>query len=367
MPAVETFYQAADGQRLEQQQEATAAADGTATFTFPPVPEGMIWTGTLQVPTAPIVANFSATVATTPWGAWSGGLPFGPVQIDGRLALIVRASGLNAGVKYRCALIGVSEFGYPTGLLSPAALATPPQASRILQANTTTTAVSFTSSPLDVSNFPGASFAFINDAFSSAVAIYLQYYATLAEALATTLPGAGYRLVVVDTGDSATFQIRHLADWLIVRFQSLDAGTFGLTWEATQRPDAVDMWMPGQAGSLGPDVLLGPQSQSPTTGTTAIFTSPESGRYAGPAHWSVTGGGPNPLPAGPAFGAIEAKAPNNTFQVVSAFSYGATPPAVFGPMAVMIPAAPLRVRIRNNNAGTQTFETSIWADDWRAG
>src|SRR5690554_3499449 len=95
-------------QRLERFAEATADANGNATFTFEQVEAAGRWQGSVQVIDAPSLARFIARVATTTWGSWSGGLPFGPIQVDERLALVVEGSALSPGVRYLAAFVGAA-------------------------------------------------------------------------------------------------------------------------------------------------------------------------------------------------------------------------------------------------------------------
>jgi hypothetical protein len=88
---------------------AQVGANGSATFTFPAVPEGFTWTGTLLCPGAPVTALFSAMVGATPWGSWAGNSVAGPVQCTGNQQLVVTATGLTPNAAALLEWLGSSD------------------------------------------------------------------------------------------------------------------------------------------------------------------------------------------------------------------------------------------------------------------
>lgn len=96
-------------QPLRTTAQATADANGNATFTFPAVPQGQWWTGTVQVQLAPNYSLFVATVAEVGWGTWQGSQPFGPVQAEGRLSVKVVATSLIPLTHYVAVLQGIAS------------------------------------------------------------------------------------------------------------------------------------------------------------------------------------------------------------------------------------------------------------------
>ena len=96
-------------QPIQQTVSATAASDGTATFTFPSPPVGLTWTGTVSIKQAPVGSTFTAVVGATDWGTWGGNTVFGPVQVIGTQALTLTAAGLTAGTSYAATLTGSSD------------------------------------------------------------------------------------------------------------------------------------------------------------------------------------------------------------------------------------------------------------------
>jgi hypothetical protein len=95
---------------------ATASSTGAATFTFPAVPIGSTWTGTVTVQGAPANAIFLANIGATPWADWAGNSVGGPIQGLPNQQLVVNATGLAPGQSYLCVWTGSSD---PQGLAAP--------------------------------------------------------------------------------------------------------------------------------------------------------------------------------------------------------------------------------------------------------
>lgn len=96
-------------QPFEQQVAATATSSGTATFTFQAPPTGFWWTGTLNCPTAPSSAIFTATIGATQWGEWGGNSVYGPIQAQSNRQLSVKVTGLTGGASYVLTWLGSEE------------------------------------------------------------------------------------------------------------------------------------------------------------------------------------------------------------------------------------------------------------------
>ena len=92
---------------------------GVATFTFPSVPQGYTWTGTLSCATANTGTVFYATVGSTPWGEWGGNSVFGPVQAQSMQQLVVTATGLTLGSVYTLNWVGSSDPAGTVGAIWP--------------------------------------------------------------------------------------------------------------------------------------------------------------------------------------------------------------------------------------------------------
>lgn len=101
-------------QQLNQSVSAVASSAGAATFSFQSPPQGLVWTGTLSCPGAPVNAVFLVSIGGTGWGDWAGNSVAGPVQAYANQQLIVTATGLTPGTSYDLIWLGSSDE--PTGI-----------------------------------------------------------------------------------------------------------------------------------------------------------------------------------------------------------------------------------------------------------
>lgn len=85
---------------VPQHATGTADTDGDATFVFPDVPQGELWCGTTQVPSAP--ASLMATVSSSGelLGSMNGSGSYGPWTCGATRKLTISASGLVPGTQY---------------------------------------------------------------------------------------------------------------------------------------------------------------------------------------------------------------------------------------------------------------------------
>jgi len=100
-----------------------AASDGTITFTFPHVALGQVWTGTINVASAPDSANFIAGTGATTFGQFKGSNSWGPLQLGGGDQLVVTGTGLVPGTNYQCSFQGAAVTGADPGIIYPSAYA----------------------------------------------------------------------------------------------------------------------------------------------------------------------------------------------------------------------------------------------------
>lgn len=100
-----------------------AASDGTITFTFPHVALGQVWTGTINVGSAPDSANFTAGTGATTFGQFKGSNSWGPVQLGGGDQLVVTGTGLIPGTNYQCSFQGAAVTGADPGIIYPSSYA----------------------------------------------------------------------------------------------------------------------------------------------------------------------------------------------------------------------------------------------------
>lgn len=98
-----------ESQQLSEGIAAIVNSTGQAIFTFPSVPNGFTWTGTLNCSAAPISAQFLATIGATGWGNWAGDSVYGPIQAFGMQQLVVVATGLTPGTTVELAWLGSSD------------------------------------------------------------------------------------------------------------------------------------------------------------------------------------------------------------------------------------------------------------------
>jgi len=125
-----TYYNANVGptganQPLSFNPQAVASSTGGATFNFPAVPNGQIWTGTVTVIGAPDSATMtiSSIHLGNDIGQFIGGNNWGPLQLQSGDQLIVTASGLISGTTYVCNFQGTGITGGDPGITYPEAYA----------------------------------------------------------------------------------------------------------------------------------------------------------------------------------------------------------------------------------------------------
>ena len=100
-----------------------ASSTGTITFTFPHVALGQVWTGTINVASAPDSANFIAGTGATTFGQFKGSNSWGPLQLGGGDQLVVTGTGLVPGTNYQCSFQGAAVTGADPGIIYPSAYA----------------------------------------------------------------------------------------------------------------------------------------------------------------------------------------------------------------------------------------------------
>ena len=112
-------------QPLSFNPQAVASSTGGATFSFPAVPNGQIWTGTVTVIGAPDCATMtiSSIHLGNDIGQFIGGNNWGPLQLQSGDQLIVTATGLVSGTAYVCNFQGTGITGGDPGITYPEAYA----------------------------------------------------------------------------------------------------------------------------------------------------------------------------------------------------------------------------------------------------
>lgn len=112
-------------QRLNLIAQATTNSAGKCTFTFPAVPQGLVWTGMLSVPMATASAAMtvyagSAGTGSSPLFTFTGTSAGGPVMVGSLESITVAATNLAPSTGYTCTYIGGSDqYGPDTQWIGP--------------------------------------------------------------------------------------------------------------------------------------------------------------------------------------------------------------------------------------------------------
>jgi len=107
-------------QPINAASSQVAGNNGTATFTFPYIPLGQIWTITINCATAPDTADFTAFTGASNFGSFIGSNVYGPVQLQGGDQLVVNAVGLIPNANYQMQILGGAVTGGDPGVSIPA-------------------------------------------------------------------------------------------------------------------------------------------------------------------------------------------------------------------------------------------------------
>lgn len=311
---------------------AIADAAGNATFTFPAVPQGQTWWGSVQIEGAPFSAVFAAVVsvagignAGTPWGTWQGPLPYSMVRAEGRQQVIVNATGLTPGVQFAATWLGIMDDSldpvpeFPAPLGPSANFPTAP----LIRSTFTDALGSHTTALFPVSNVKGARFSFRNAAGSAGnppTVVTLSWYSLGSPG---TNPIAQRLIVLAQAGGSAHFQHPHLGDFLQVTASSTNASPLNLDVEIANVDDDRLIWhtIGAPAGNpLIPEELgnftgvLGPAS-----GLTVINAT-FSNVFAGPVHFHYEpDSNPGATPAGQWQVKLQAQGISGAWETIAAW------------------------------------------------
>lgn len=154
------------GTRLYKTAEVTAGSHAITVsdaFLFQPVPQGSVWTGTIQILNAPASSFHSCQIGGVVWAEWNGYQPSPVIQAILGETIEVDSFGLNAGVAYQAALIGTAEDENGYVPVWPLASPTPVKApgSSIIVATTPFTTTQ-NLGPFDVSQFQAIQVSFLD-------------------------------------------------------------------------------------------------------------------------------------------------------------------------------------------------------------
>jgi hypothetical protein len=92
--------------QLRETALATSDGSGNLTLQFKTTPVNQSWTGTVNIPAAPVSSSFTVMLATNPHGSWSGSSPFGPITSIGSEKIVVMGTGLAPNTQYQAILLG---------------------------------------------------------------------------------------------------------------------------------------------------------------------------------------------------------------------------------------------------------------------
>lgn len=234
-------------QRLYKTASITTAGGSVATnsFFFEPVPMGSVWTGTVEVISAPAGAFHTATISGIIWAQWGG---FGPSPVLQAIAgeiIEVDSVGLLSNTVYQASIIGRwdDEINYePVYPVNTGVLLSGPATIQPQTTSATAAGGSLTFGPFNVSAFVGMRFSLLVETGFSNALVDIRWYDT--QALAQN-PGPfdtnGIFDFTVLTNKSANFLIPHMADWLVIKVQSADAGVCRFHWAMANRQTGFDI------------------------------------------------------------------------------------------------------------------------------
>ena len=110
-------------QPINASSSQVSGNDGTATFTFPYIALGQVWTVSANCAFAPDTALFTAFTGASNFGSWIGSNTWGAIQLGGGDQLVISAVGLIPNKTYQMQLLGSAVTGGEPGISTPSAYA----------------------------------------------------------------------------------------------------------------------------------------------------------------------------------------------------------------------------------------------------
>ena len=110
-------------QPINASSSQVSGNDGTATFTFPYIALGQVWTVSANCAFAPDTALFTAFTGASNFGSWIGSNTWGSIQLGGGDQLVISAVGLIPNKTYQMQLLGSAVTGGEPGISTPSAYA----------------------------------------------------------------------------------------------------------------------------------------------------------------------------------------------------------------------------------------------------
>ena len=110
-------------QPINASSSQVSGNDGTATFTFPYIALGQVWTVSANCAFAPDTALFTAFTGASNFGSWIGSNTWGAIQLGGGDQLVISAVGLIPNKTYQMQLLGSAVTGGEPGISTPGSYA----------------------------------------------------------------------------------------------------------------------------------------------------------------------------------------------------------------------------------------------------
>lgn len=345
--------------------EATSGDYGEITFDFGNTNAAEAWTGPVLVPGAPIAAQFSAVVADVPWGQWSGPSASPQIQAADRLALVVTGEGLLPNTVYRATWLTITDptdiapIIYPTMSYAVAPFASVPIISE--QAGT----VPFFSSnvyPASLGAFNTSGWAAVRIAFAnnSSGSPGATLYVVVSFRDATDTFDLAQRVFVLDDPMEMSVTIPVIGDRMRISVVNLAAvmtdGSYSIQATLTTAPLASFV-VNDPSGLNGDGFLVARPTTNLAAGAT--LTDEISTLFAGRTSLSV-----NCRLFTNYTVAVQYADITGAWQNLRTYDQSTTTGTVQDDF--LVPAAPLRLRITNDDAVAHNVSATWIADTFRA-
>lgn len=353
---------------LRRTIEATADQYGAIRFEFEQTNANEAWTGPVLVGGAPIAAQFSAVVADVPWGQWSGPSASPQVQAADRLQLVVTGVGLVPYADYRATWLTITDrvdlapVIYPTMSYAVAPFASLPIVSEQAATVPFFSAVSYPDNTgagaFDTSGWAAVRLAMSNNSVGSPGATL---YLVVSFRDVTDTFDIGQRIFVLDDPLTLRVTIPVLGDRMRLSVANLAAvatdGTFTIQATLITAP-AVGFVVNDSTGLNGDGFLVSRPSTNINGGAT--ITDECNSLFAGQTSLSVN------LRQFTNFTvAVQYADITGAWQNLRLYDQLTNPGKVIQDN-FLVPAAPLRLRITNDDGVVHSVSGAWIADTFRA-
>lgn len=341
--------------QFTEKQPAKSDATGAISFTMTTAPPGLVFTGSLSIPSAPSGAFFHCTAADDDWGTWAGPALHNPVQSNQQVPLVVTGTGLLPNTQYVCIFAGTQQpDGFEPAVWPTTALTTPFATTTLQDGNTAPIAASGVAT---FGPYPSQGFASLRLTINNPDNL-LQYNVaiTWTDAHSNTVGSQTFAISGFQ-GSIAQTQQPHKGDFVTVSVQNIGghAGSPFLYLANTTELAAYWVGDSFSEGTVWESLPVG-------AGVTSTLLFP-SLIFAGPASLFVNAGGA-------ATWHITVHATLLTGSDAQLYRIG-NGDAGFtsgeGTTMVMLPPAPIHVDFTNGSGGSVTPVLGLYMDTWRVG